>query len=320
MARTKLEVQAFKGAGSGERPVAGVVGPARGKLTFYYDADTDKVYVARLASGVLSYDAITGGFSDPTTTRGDLIVRGASGVARLALGNAGQLLVSNGTDAVWGGIVEAGGAVAPLYSNANARPAAAASYAGALHYAADTAALSLCARTGASAYAWRGLLLRDATASQVITASDTATGITRPVVLSHESSGSLGAGYGVGLAFYEGGTGAASLRGAVDVVRESGGGSGLSVSLKASGAPDAAELLTLSSAGRLTTAETIRPFRGTVAQITGGVFIVAPGPACIAFATNGRKPGESAGNGTGVPCFYDGSGWFSFCDGAALAA
>lgn len=155
MARTKLEVQAFKGSGSGERPAAGAVGPARGRLTFYYDADTDKVYVARLASGVLSYDAITGGFSDPTTTRGDLMVRGASGVARLALGNAGQLLVSNGTDAVWGGIVEAGGAAAPLYSNANARPAAAASYAGAVHVATDTGAVSVCARTGASAYAWK---------------------------------------------------------------------------------------------------------------------------------------------------------------------
>ena len=306
MARTKLEVQVFKGAGSGERPAAGAVGPARGKLTVFYDTDTDTVYLARLASGVLTYEAVTGAGSvvSALTTRGDVLTRGASGVTRLALGTSGQVLSSNGTDLVW----------VTLSSVALASTA--------------PAALASAAAVGVGATAARadhvhpttGLCVLAATAAQTVTASDNATGITRPVVLSHESSGSLGAGYGVGLAFYEGGTGAASLRGAVDVVRESGGGSGLSVSLKASGAPDAAELLTLSSAGRLTTAETIRPFRGTVAQITGGVFIVAPGPACIAFATNGRKPGESAGNGTGVPCFHDGSGWFSFCDGAALAA
>lgn len=36
------------------------------------------------------------------TTRGDLIVRGATGPQRLALGLNGQVLQSNGTDAVWG--------------------------------------------------------------------------------------------------------------------------------------------------------------------------------------------------------------------------
>ena len=257
---------------------------------------------------------------DPTTTRGDLIVRDGSGVTRLALGNVGQLLTSNGTDAVWGSITDVGGAVAPTYSAAGSRPVAGASYAGALHYATDTTALSLCARTGASAYAWRGLLLRDATASQTVTASDSATGVTRALAVAHESAGIIGTGYGVGIAFYDGATGATVLRGALDVVRESGGGVTLSVSLKDAATPTPAQRLTLSSAGRLATSEAIRPYVGTVANVTGGVWIVSPSAGCLAFATNGRKPGEGAGAGTGVPCFYDGSGWRSCCDGAALAA
>jgi hypothetical protein len=39
-----------------------------------------------------------------------------------------------------------------------------------------------------------------------------------------------------------------------------------------------------------------------------------------AFATNGRKPGESAGAGTGVPCFWSGSNWFAVTSGAAVTA
>jgi hypothetical protein len=43
--------------------------------------------------------------SDPTTTRGDLITRDASALARLALGTAAYGLVSNGTDPVWAEIL-----------------------------------------------------------------------------------------------------------------------------------------------------------------------------------------------------------------------
>jgi hypothetical protein len=39
--------------------------------------------------------------TDPTTTRGDLIVRGASALARLGIGANGTVLTSNGTDASW---------------------------------------------------------------------------------------------------------------------------------------------------------------------------------------------------------------------------
>lgn len=39
----------------------------------------------------------------------------------------------------------------------------------------------------------------------------------------------------------------------------------------------------------------------------------------VAFATDGRKNGETVGNGTGVLCFYDGSAWIA-CDTGATAA
>jgi hypothetical protein len=38
---------------------------------------------------------------NPTTTRGDIITRGASAIQRLGLGSSGQFLYSDGTDAVW---------------------------------------------------------------------------------------------------------------------------------------------------------------------------------------------------------------------------
>lgn len=45
--------------------------------------------------------AAGGGSSSPTTTRGDLIRRGASADQRLALGTSGYVLTSDGTDPVW---------------------------------------------------------------------------------------------------------------------------------------------------------------------------------------------------------------------------
>ena len=38
----------------------------------------------------------------------------------------------------------------------------------------------------------------------------------------------------------------------------------------------------------------------------------------IAFASNGRKPGDLAGKGSGVQVFYDGSQWISACSGALV--
>lgn len=37
-----------------------------------------------------------------------------------------------------------------------------------------------------------------------------------------------------------------------------------------------------------------------------------------AYALDGRKPGEGAGAGTGVPVFWSQGGWISACSGAAV--
>lgn len=39
-----------------------------------------------------------------------------------------------------------------------------------------------------------------------------------------------------------------------------------------------------------------------------------PGEGSIAFATNGRKHGEGAGAGTGVPCYYSHGFWRRYSD------
>ncbi len=44
----------------------------------------------------------------------------------------------------------------------------------------------------------------------------------------------------------------------------------------------------------------------------------APGTGAKAFATNGRKPADAAGAGTGVEVFYDGAHWISVCSGTTV--
>jgi hypothetical protein len=46
----------------------------------------------------------------------------------------------------------------------------------------------------------------------------------------------------------------------------------------------------------------------------------SPGAGAMAFASNGRKPGEAAGAGTGVEVFYDGARWITGCSGSQVAA
>lgn len=53
----------------------------------------------------------------------------------------------------------------------------------------------------------------------------------------------------------------------------------------------------------------------TVANLPAGLAAGAK-----AYATNGRKPGEAAGAGTGVEVFFDGTRWISTCSGTAVAA
>jgi hypothetical protein len=43
-------------------------------------------------------------------------------------------------------------------------------------------------------------------------------------------------------------------------------------------------------------------------------------PGAIAFASNGRKPGEVAGAGTGVQVYYDGRSWISASSGGLTTA
>ncbi|HYZ22423.1 MAG TPA: hypothetical protein VE690_09725, partial [Rhodopila sp.] len=53
----------------------------------------------------------------------------------------------------------------------------------------------------------------------------------------------------------------------------------------------------------------------TVANLPSGVSAGAK-----AFASNGRKPNEAAGAGTGVEVFFDGQRWISSCSGTVVAA
>ena len=46
----------------------------------------------------------------------------------------------------------------------------------------------------------------------------------------------------------------------------------------------------------------------------------SPTAGAIAYASNGRKPTESAGNGTGMLVFFDGTAWRSVADGTTIAA
>ena len=64
---------------------------------------------------------------------------------------------------------------------------------------------------------------------------------------------------------------------------------------------------------------------GLAVLYTPTVYTVAALPTTgatgqFAFASNGRKPGEGAGSGTGVPVFWNPgtSTWFSYCSGSVV--
>jgi hypothetical protein len=68
--------------------------------TSYWKFDTTTAITIGTTS--LTFTAIgAGALSDPTTTRGDLIVRGASAIVRFAIGTVGKFLGTDGTDPVW---------------------------------------------------------------------------------------------------------------------------------------------------------------------------------------------------------------------------
>jgi hypothetical protein len=75
----------------------------------YYDTVATKFKFYQNGAWV---DLSAGSYSDPLTTRGDLLVRNATITTRLALGTTSYVLMSDGTDAVYGQIVNASVAAA----------------------------------------------------------------------------------------------------------------------------------------------------------------------------------------------------------------
>lgn len=71
------------------------------KVIVVYNADED-------AFQMLTQTAVAPGFSDPMTTRGDSIIRNSSNTtARLAVGGANTVYISDGTDPSWGSVTTA---------------------------------------------------------------------------------------------------------------------------------------------------------------------------------------------------------------------
>lgn len=73
--------------------------PAAGDFKLFVDSADHLFKMKNSAGTVTTFGA---GFSDPMTTRGDIIIRNASNVtARLGRGSAGQVFTSDGTDVAW---------------------------------------------------------------------------------------------------------------------------------------------------------------------------------------------------------------------------
>ena len=62
------------------------------------------------------------------------------------------------------------------------------------------------------------------------------------------------------------------------------------------------------------------PVPPTLPSYTVAALPASPGAGAMAFASNGRKPSEAAGVGTGVEVFNDGGRWISVCNGLQVAA
>jgi len=80
--------------------------PSASDFHLYFDS-SDHLLKWKNSAGTV-FPVTTGGFSDPMTTRGDVIVRNASNVtARLAVGSANTYLGSDGTDPSWSAVTDA---------------------------------------------------------------------------------------------------------------------------------------------------------------------------------------------------------------------
>lgn len=59
----------------------------------------------------------------------------------------------------------------------------------------------------------------------------------------------------------------------------------------------------------------------TVSNLPNATGVPGLTSGCVAYATDGLKPGESSGSGTGVPVFYSADGtWKSSCSGSTVSA
>lgn len=84
--------------------------------------------------------------------------------------------------------------------------------------------------------------------------------------------------------------------------------------------PDASGVVVYEAHPATLSAKTLSRSRKASLTVAAINALGSPAAGEEAYASDGRKPGEGGGSGTGVPAFYDGSGWRSACDGTALAA
>lgn len=93
----------------GARPAASAVGS--GALYF---CTTHNLIYQQISTAWGTFWTFSTGFTDPMTTRGDIIIRDASNTtARLGIGSSGKVLTSDGTDISWQ--TPAGGSGALIY-------------------------------------------------------------------------------------------------------------------------------------------------------------------------------------------------------------
>jgi hypothetical protein len=79
-----------------------IIGGASGNPTAIPAPGAAGLVLTSSSTTTAAWAAPSSGFSNPMNTRGDFIYYGASGTTRLGLGDAGETLISNGTDAYWG--------------------------------------------------------------------------------------------------------------------------------------------------------------------------------------------------------------------------
>lgn len=194
MAANQITVKAWKGA-TADIPSASVV--ENGRLAFYVDtsASTHVVKVCRKVSGTPTWQdvAIASEVLSITilTTRGDLLVQGASGATRLPVGDAGQVLRVGGAPLApeWGDLAKCG----PL-SDRPVTPGA--GHAAMPYYTTDVYGVALGIRTGASTYVWSGFSQMIPFAVTNVAAGDNATAASStPVQAQWAGAAAVGVGW-----------------------------------------------------------------------------------------------------------------------------